>query len=221
MELIPVDVKLIQPILMEMLIEVDRICRINNIKYTLFGGTMLGAIRHSGFIPWDDDIDIAMLRPDYEKFLKVANENLSGEYFLQNYMTDPNNVLQFTKIRKNNTIFREKNVKDFDMHHGFYLDIFPLDKTNPDSIKCKIHNKLYKYLHRFNLYESKEVCRDDNVVKEKIKLSIRSIIKLIPLRKRNDSLNKLRKKNESKDYKYVSHFSNGLNGNVYKRFLID
>lgn len=127
------DVKIreVQKIELEILLEFDRICKEEGLAYQLFSGTLLGAIRHQGFIPWDDDIDVAMMRKDYEIFLRIAQVNLGYDYFLQTTETDPNYVNPFAKIRKNGTVFKEKMVKDVDMHHGVYMDIFPMDYVKP------------------------------------------------------------------------------------------
>ena len=77
------DIREVQKKLLMILIEFDRICRKHNIKYSLEGGTLLGAIKYKGFVPWDDDIDIVMERPEYERFLKVCKRELNKEFFLQ------------------------------------------------------------------------------------------------------------------------------------------
>jgi lipopolysaccharide cholinephosphotransferase len=78
----------VQKVQLEILLEFDRICRKHGLKYLLFAGTLLGAVRHKGFIPWDDDIDVCMLRGDYERFLTVCKDELSAELFLQTTDTD-------------------------------------------------------------------------------------------------------------------------------------
>ena len=83
---------------MEMLAELDRICKKYDIKYFAEGGTLLGAVRHGGFIPWDDDVDIAMLREDYDKFCKVAPDEISAPLFFQDCHTD-NIKFLFSRIR--------------------------------------------------------------------------------------------------------------------------
>lgn len=90
----------VQHIELEILKKIDEVCKKHNINYWLDSGTLLGAVRHQGFIPWDDDIDIGMLREDYEKFLKVAQKDLGDDYFLQTRSTDKNYPLVFAKVRK-------------------------------------------------------------------------------------------------------------------------
>ena len=113
---------------LEILDEIDKICKKNNIKYFLVGGTLLGAVRHKGFIPWDDDIDIAMLRSDYDKFIDIClNGGISSKYFLHCDKTDKNYWLPYVKVRKNNTTFLEKDLKSINSHKGIFVDIFPYD----------------------------------------------------------------------------------------------
>ena len=90
---------------LDMLKEFDRVCRKNNINYVIFGGTLLGAVRHHGYIPWDDDADIAMLREDYEKFKLVANEMNSEICFFQDHTNDEGYRWGYGKLRRTNTKF--------------------------------------------------------------------------------------------------------------------
>lgn len=115
----------LQKIELEILLEVDRICKKNKIEYFLVSGTLLGAIRHKGFIPWDDDIDICMPIKDYRKFCKLAPTELKSDFFIQNYNTDLTSML-FTKIRKNGTAAVEEGRESRPYHQGIWIDIFPL-----------------------------------------------------------------------------------------------
>ncbi len=111
-----------------MLKDLDSVCRRNNIRYMLFSGTALGAVRHHGFIPWDDDIDIIMLRSDYKKFFAAAADDFDCcRYYIQQEY-GPHWPMQFSKLRLNHTTCMEKfHPRDMEMHQGVYIDIFPCD----------------------------------------------------------------------------------------------
>jgi len=119
-----------QQALLTLLKEFDRICRKLNIPYFLFAGTLLGAVRHGGFVPWDDDADILMLRSDYERFFKEAPALLDTEHFyLQKEFSD-HWPMFFSKLRLQNTACLEKHhPKDANTHQGVYMDIFPCDNA--------------------------------------------------------------------------------------------
>lgn len=135
-----------------MLSEIDKVCKQLNVDYYLLGGSMLGAVRHKGFIPWDDDIDIGMLRKDYEKFIEKGQIILPDYYFIQNIYTEPGYLLNFTKLRDSRTTFIESSVKDRKINHGIYLDIFPLDYI-PDDKKKKVQIKRKMDLAYRRIYE--------------------------------------------------------------------
>ena len=130
----------IQKIQLAYLLEVDRICRKHDIKYFLGGGTLLGAIRHKGFIPWDDDSDIMMLREDYEKFCKIAASELPANMTFQSNKTDKNCFYEFAKLRIDDTTFATGFAKEHkNMHNGIAFDIFCHDKTANSKLGQKIH----------------------------------------------------------------------------------
>lgn len=108
--------------------EVKRICEKNDISYFIIAGTLLGAVRHQGFIPWDDDIDIGMLRADYDRFLSCASEDLSEDLFLQSWHSDEGFGLPLAKVRRNATQITEEVSKATAGHKGIFLDIFPFDE---------------------------------------------------------------------------------------------
>lgn len=118
-------VRKLQQRLLDILIDIDRICRKHNIQYWIDFGTLLGAVRHGGFIPWDDDIDISMPSEDYKKFLEIAPKELSEPFFLQTKETDPSYRLLLNKVRDKNTFFVTRH-EDFtlDYNKGIYIDIF-------------------------------------------------------------------------------------------------
>ena len=115
---------------------VHKVCVEHNLKYSLIFGTLLGAVRHGGFIPWDDDIDIIMPREDYEKLISIWNDVVPKGYILQNKRTDSDFTQNFTKIRKDNTTFIQDEVEKTKSYHtGVFIDIFPADRVAPKGIK--------------------------------------------------------------------------------------
>ena len=123
----------IQKIDLVLLKEFDTICRKIGVKYFICGGTLLGHKRHGGFIPWDDDIDVGMLRADYDKFLKEANKYLGEDFFLQTRKSDRKIPYLFSKIRLNGTEYVTNYNELRDFHKGICLDLFPFDYV-PNSL---------------------------------------------------------------------------------------
>lgn len=150
----------IQNILLAYLLEVDRICRKHNIKYFLGGGTLLGAIRHQGFIPWDDDADIMMLREDYDKFCEIAQYEMPPSMTFQTNENDKNCFYEFAKFRLNDTVFATSFAKEHKhMHNGLAFDIFCHDKTANSKIGQKIHLGLTLFTRAlvFNKWNNRKV----------------------------------------------------------------
>ena len=124
------DIQKLHKCLRLILDEIDRICQKNNIPYFLDSGSALGAIRHKGFIPWDDDADVGMLRENYDKFILAAQKDLKPEFYLQTMKIDPNYPNFNAKIRLNGTFFPEKYNAGLTIHQGIFVDIFPFDYIN-------------------------------------------------------------------------------------------
>lgn len=112
---------------LEILKAFDKVCRKHNLRYYIVGGCLIGAVRHGGFVPWDDDIDVSMPRKDFEKLLRIAPTEFKDEFFLQNQKTEKNCYFYYAKLRKNGTYFGEDKFEHIDMHKGIFIDIFPLD----------------------------------------------------------------------------------------------
>ncbi|MDY3250036.1 MAG: LicD family protein [Candidatus Choladocola sp.] len=130
----------VQKILLGYLLEIDRICKKHHIRYFLAGGTLLGAIRHHGFIPWDDDADVMMLREDYDRFRQVVQQELPGNIFMQIPSTEKGNYNPFMKLRINNTMFATEFTGHFmDMHNGIFFDVLSHDRTGNHRWSQKLH----------------------------------------------------------------------------------
>lgn len=143
-----IDLKEIQCIELKILRVFHDVCEKHNLTYTLMGGTMLGAIRHQGFIPWDDDIDVSMPRPDYDLFLRLASEGAFENYELSSIENKKTHIQHFAKLVDNRTILFEKNVKD-KYYNGINIDVFPADGVPDDA---KVASKHYKKLAKLRKY---------------------------------------------------------------------
>lgn len=147
--------------------DIDKLCRNNNIEYYILYGSALGAVRHKGFIPWDDDFDIGMTYDNYIKFLKVCEEKLDKEkYYVQTYDKEENYYLSFAKIRDITTTLIEDGNKDVDIIRSVYVDVFPLVGVPNNKFK----EKMLKINRAFMLSANK------NVINNKI---LRGIFKII------------------------------------------
>ena len=208
------ELKELQKVLLDILKEVKRVCDENNIDYFIIGGTALGAVRHKGFIPWDDDIDIGMTRDNYEKFIKIANTKLSEEFFLQTMETEEETPFYFAKVRKNKTKFIEKYVKDINMNHGIFIDIFPYDKIPNDTKLRKRQQRKVNILA--NMFIAKSTCEINSeikTVKDILKNCIRRLLHyiLIPFPKKliYNQLNKECKKYSEEECSKISFVKYG------------
>lgn len=139
------DVRSVQVKILEVMKYIDRLCRNNGIEYYIMGGTALGAVRHGGFIPWDDDLDIFMTPDQYAKFKLAFEKDNSPLFVIQEWRTTPN-YLEYAKVRMNGTTFIEHSFKDRkDLHQGIYVDIMILHKV-PEG---KLIQKLVYYESKF------------------------------------------------------------------------
>lgn len=129
--------------------ELDRICKKHGLRYFLTAGTLLGAVRHKGFIPWDDDIDVAMPREDYDRLAKLCEREgeLAEGFFYQSEKTERLHTFFFAKIRKDGTEVTEHLLEGVDIHNGCYVDIFPLDKCPKIPALAKLYFKTIQMLN--------------------------------------------------------------------------
>lgn len=132
----------LQEALYATLSEVDRICRKHGIRYFVTGGTAVGAYFWQKILPWDDDVDVGMMRPDYERFAQIAQEELGDKFFLQTPDTEPHTPFYFMKVRMNGSRFSEATFKHIKMHQGIYVDIFPFDKVPKQKWLERLQNKV-------------------------------------------------------------------------------
>lgn len=121
------DIRDIHAKMLDIMIEIDRICQKHHIRYLLDGGTMLGAVRHKGFIPWDDDADVMMPRDDYERFLRIAADEMRAPYVFQCIENTKEYPYNFGKVFDTSTKYVERFTAPLAISHGVYVDVFPMD----------------------------------------------------------------------------------------------
>lgn len=168
------DLNKLHQVLLEMLDEVDRLCSKHGLSYWLDSGTALGAVRHGGFIPWDDDVDIGMMREDYDKFIEIARKEMSSDYVIQDNDSEPEYQSFHIKIRKLNTIYPQSYNAKY-KYRGFMLDIFPFDNAPDDSEKTK------KKFRKFQKYRALcDMAARRVLSRSPIKRLVQRVIKIVP-----------------------------------------
>ena len=140
------DMQALHAELLQLILDVDRLCKKHGIAYQLAAGTLLGAVRHQGFIPWDDDADVCMLRADYERFIQVADSELSPELFLQCSANDKTFRVGYAKLKPRHSDFRTQSFFGTATLDRVFLDIFPFDAVAPDSWPGRLHMNAHRLM---------------------------------------------------------------------------
>lgn len=213
-----IELEQLQEYMYSIFVEFDEICRRHGLKYSMEGGTLMGAVKFSDFVPWDDDIDVVMLREDYEKFLKIAPKELDSKFFLQSFNNIPEFPLSYAKLCYDGTYicdYAYSHIKE--MNHGVFMDIFPLDNVIPEKLdkQCRIIGLL----------------TGARVVKLKIDLGLKGakffvykLVALLPMKFINTMINKACTKYNKKDTGYVYEVCNSnkkfkpLESQMYKEY---
>ena len=200
------ELRLMQLLQLKLLIDIKNISTKLNIDYFLIAGTLLGSVRHGGFIPWDSDADIAMTRKDYNKLIK--NNNLfSSDVFLQCDETDFKNKTGFAKLRLKDTLVLENGNQRNDKNQGFYIDIFPLDKyVYKSKIINTINHYLYKYLIRLKAFKNGKKYSSTNL-RSFISFIICTPSFIIPLKTIKFLHNRISNQYSNSNTKFVNNFN--------------
>jgi lipopolysaccharide cholinephosphotransferase len=149
------DIELIHRIEIESLGVFLDICKKLEIECFLYGGSLLGAIKYKGFVPWDDDLDLALMRADYEKIIKEAPSMLPNQYEIQHPRITKHTIYPYIKFRRKDTKIVEYKNRNLKINHGVYFDIYPIDNIPDDDVLYASQKKEFdKYVGRFQLREN-------------------------------------------------------------------
>lgn len=200
------------------LLAFDKVCRENNLTYFIDSGTALGAIRHGGFIPWDDDIDVGMPRKDYERFLQIGRTVLPDEFFIQTHETDPSYKRNAAKLRLKGTIFQEFDDLPF-KENGLFIDIFPFDNIPANKYVAKFNIVVLGMMYHviYSWWNPKKST-------SKFRAIIRKCIKMIPeslIECANETYIKYCKKYENIDTGYMTCHYWGMTYSKLNTYIFD
>lgn len=180
--LVTEKLKKIWAVEIDLYLEFARICDKYGIKYQIFGGSLLGAVRHKGYIPWDDDLDVAMTRDEYRKFIEVAPKELSEPYFLQTALTDRKFFCSYARLRNSKTTGVIEWFADKDYNNGIYLDIYLLDGHAESYLQNLVQQKLRWIAEK--LIMATACPKNAGAAARKLYALIRPVAKLIPWERR-------------------------------------
>ena len=195
----------------ELVLELDRVCKKYNLKYFADSGTLLGAVRDKGFIPWDDDIDVVMMREDYDKLMKVGRNEFKAPFFFQSAYTDKKYIRGHAQLRNSFTCaMLKEEACNVEFNQGIFIDIFPLDAVPSDNTdRIEQIKKLKKYKREFQY-----VCLPS---KSKFKNILKNILYFVyPLKFRYKKFEECAKQYTNKDEIYIDKVSFRLSDNYYK-----
>ena len=172
--------KHLQKVQLMMLKDFIKICEENDITYFVIGGSLLGAVRHNGFIPWDDDIDVIMFRSDFEKLNMVMSENPNEKYHLFNVLNEETYHYTFARFNLKNTVLEEWWAKQVDYTVNIFIDIFIIDKIPDNKIKRFIQRGRCLILNQSVMYSLIKF-ENESKIKEIIQRTIHYFLKIMPI----------------------------------------
>ncbi len=143
------DIQVMHGIQLELLKEVDRICRKHGVQYAIVAGTLLGAVRHQGFIPWDKDADIGMVRREYDKFAALCVTEMGEDFYFQDHHNTPGYRWGYGKVRKKNTLLIREGQGHMPYESGVGIDIFPLDHVPEKTLPQIFHHSMSAVIRKF------------------------------------------------------------------------
>jgi lipopolysaccharide cholinephosphotransferase len=200
------ELRKLQLIQLMILKDIVKLCELHGLRYYLVEGTLLGAVRHNGSIPWDDDIDIAMYREDYKKIESLISRDYNDKYVVQSPDNDINYPRQILKVRLAGTKQIEHGMDGINAANGIYIDIFPLDKCKkPDGIIMKFRGMLIRSFFAYNtIHCGRKV--NMSISKKTIRLLTRWVTVVIPKKKVNNWFEKICTMDDKKECHFTTSF---------------
>ena len=208
------DIRILQRKIIGNLEAIDAVCREHGLRYYLWAGTMLGAVRHKGFIPWDDDMDICMPRPDYEQLISHWREWLPQPYEVIAPETDPTYPYPFAKIEDASTTVLER--PDFKFLEGVYIDVFPIDGAPADEQERKSHFKRYKFWRHLLFLRGRDPFKHGHGPRSWFPWLLHRVYSLESLQQK---VKRFMTKYPYDESDYVCDYDDGLRGVIEKRIL--
>lgn len=208
------DIKKLHSKILDTLVAVDAVCKKHNLRYYIIAGTLLGAVRHKGFIPWDDDLDIAMPRSDYDKLIAHSTEWLPKQYELICTENDPNYPLPFAKIQNAETTLIER--KHMKYLGGIYIDVFPLDGVPQNKLALRWHFIKYQFYKKVLYFIYRDPYRHGHGPSSWIPLLCR---KYFTIEEVQQKMRSMMKSNDYDKSQFVVDHDDGLKGVMKKSVL--
>ena len=208
------DIRILQRKIIGNLEAIDQVCREHGLRYYLWAGTMLGAVRHKGFIPWDDDMDICMPRPDYEQLIAHWREWLPEPYEVISPETDPTYPDPFAKIEDASTTVLER--PDFKFLEGVYIDVFPIDGVPADENERESHFKRYKVWRHLLFLRGRDPFKHGHGPRSWFPWLLHKAWSLAELQ---EKVKEYMTKYPYEESEYVCDYDDGLKGVIEKRLL--
>lgn len=208
------DIKKVHEKILHIALALDKVCQEHHLTYYLWAGTMIGAVRHEGFIPWDDDMDIAMPREDYDKFIRHASEWMPAPYELVCTENDDSYPLPFAKIQDSSTTLIERAHLKY--LGGIYLDLFPIDGAPSNGIARKWHFAKYEYWKRTLYLVHRDPYKHGHGISSWVPLLVR---KMYTMREVQDKISKLLHQYPYSSSRLVADYDDGSKGTMEKSVL--
>lgn len=177
---------------LDLMVELDRICKKWDIPYFLTAGTLIGAVRHNGFIPWDDDLDVGILWEDYARLKEACEQDLDPAYYLHSWDSDPSSPHPFYKLKIRGTHYPEQIAVKSQMDDGIFIDIFPFDNAPDDPKLRKKQHRERIILRKFLLLRAGFDLGGKNLAKKLVYVFLKAIAYMRPMSAWKKSFTKLR-----------------------------